>query len=83
MGGCAPVKFQTGSQATTFFPLNEDQVNDMVSGRAAFVTWGVVTNRDIFGRKWETKFRYFTGGARSFTNDDIGMSSHDRGNDAT
>jgi len=62
-------------------PLIAPRMEELEQGRRAFVVWGRITYRDIFGKNWHTDFRYFIGGVRGVPS--IGMSAHNRGNDAT
>ena len=63
--------------------LTEDRMNDLLNGRIAFVTWGRITYKDIFGKEWWTDFRYFTGGSKLPGSGGLGMAAHDNGNEAT
>ncbi len=73
--------FEVNVRELGWGPLVTARIEDLQKGRYAFVVWGRITYRDIFGKQWRTDFRYFIGGPRGLTG--IRMAAHDGGNDGT
>ena len=61
--------------------LSPDNMAGLQNGTLAFVAFGEVIYRDVFGRRQWTKYRYFTGGPPGVRG--TSMSAHDDGNDAS